>query len=324
MMIVETTTNPTSAPAPVCPHSDGKGLPGCWDCAEESNIKSNINANRGNNDTTPAWKTLEWPRKLRLNGGSGEVTSPTTLPEVHHPEPGLEVYTAPPEPTPTPASDLEVVEGPRVVSPDEKLLLLQKPPLLSQALQYYPPPLDLQIAEKEKAEPSLPRVVMSPDDYNFQKPVFLLRTQTPNWIGGANGDVNSTARTEYDANSTITNGWDENSSTLRTDRSAFTWHSSNNNNVNSAPPSEAGTAANSTAATTGGRGAGSRNGNRNGSNASNDDSDDGDISSKKNVKILGKSLKRRTLYILIAAGVLALIAIVVGVAVGVTQGKNSR
>jgi len=342
-MITDTTRNPTPTSTPPCPHSDGKGLPGCWDCAEESSIKSNISATGGSINMTPAWQTLEWPRKLRLRGGNGDATSPTTLPEVHHPEPGLEVYTPPPASTPTPAADLEVVEGPRVVSPDEKLL--QKPPL-PQAPQYYYPPLNLRIAEKEKIGLLPPRAVMSPNDYNFQKPAFLLlqtqtqpqnQNQTANWNGNGNGNVNNhnNGRTvvEYDANSTTTNGWDDNSSTLRTDRSAFTWHSNSNNNSNnnnSAPPSEAGTAANSTTATAG-RGAGSRNGNRNGSDADdddNDDDDDGDSekssSSKKAFKILGMSLGRKTLYILIAVTVLALIAIVVGIAVGVTQGGNSQ
>ncbi|KAI0389760.1 hypothetical protein F5Y17DRAFT_107925 [Xylariaceae sp. FL0594] len=355
MMITDATTGnsastPTTTP---CPHSDGKGLPRCWDCAEEGSTKNNNNIRRKLDPSPTSWQTLEWPERPKPSGGmvaGNPMPSPTTLPEVHHPEPGLEVHKTPP------AGGLEVVDGPWIVHPDEKFW--PRPPrshhLTPQAWQYhYPPPQHLQ-----NAEISSPcGLVSSPDSYSFHPPAFSPQPQplnqhqhrhehqnlsysqapTGHWNGTANGSGNSTGAsgvrsvTDPEGNS----AWDEISSTMRTNRSTSPWHGSGSNNGRNTAFSDAGTTQTvtgtaATAAAPAG-GAASRGGNPSGGHhaaVAATPSDDGVVGDEKGgkgvVKILGARMSRKTLYILIAVAVLAIIAVVVGVAVGVTQGTKAH
>ncbi|KAI8627339.1 hypothetical protein F5Y19DRAFT_176095 [Xylariaceae sp. FL1651] len=112
----------TSTLNPQCPHSDGKALPVCWDCAEEGHVN---NLQTEGACVSPSWsKFKEFQRSFRFRGGSPSMinTSPTNVqssaPEVHPPEEGLEVGT--PEIRRS-QPGLIVLTGPRIVSPEDKL-----------------------------------------------------------------------------------------------------------------------------------------------------------------------------------------------------------
>lgn len=107
-----------------CPHSEVNGAPVCWDCADEGHIYTpSISYGEG---LSPSWERIG---RLRAGNVSRSTiysagTQASDL-EVYLPEGGLEVGT--------PRSRLSqagliVVDGPRAVSPEDKL---QKPELQS-------------------------------------------------------------------------------------------------------------------------------------------------------------------------------------------------
>ncbi|KAI3336326.1 hypothetical protein HD806DRAFT_1958 [Xylariaceae sp. AK1471] len=117
-------TMKASTSNPLCPHSNGKGLPVCWDCVEEGHINASSEADDGGN-ISPTWQKLKkFRRSFRFREG-GSSTSSTSLtgtqssaPEVHPPEEGLEVGARNLRRS---QPGLIVVAGPRIVSPEDKL-----------------------------------------------------------------------------------------------------------------------------------------------------------------------------------------------------------
>ncbi|KAI1331224.1 hypothetical protein F5Y16DRAFT_395661 [Xylariaceae sp. FL0255] len=118
-MSIDTSKSSITKP---CLHSDGRGLPVCWDCAEEGHIQGEGEATTSS--TNPTWQRF---KKIRgsprfLDGNphtSPSHNSPQSIaPEVHPAEEGIEVGS--PD-TRKSQPGLIVVEGPRVVSPEEKL-----------------------------------------------------------------------------------------------------------------------------------------------------------------------------------------------------------
>ncbi|KAI2642926.1 hypothetical protein GGS21DRAFT_486755 [Xylaria nigripes] len=96
---------------PLCPHAGGMGLPACWDCTEEGHIGVLAPTEEGEN-TLSNWATLGEIRK----GLWSHDAAAASAPELHRLDEGLEVVR-PPSRTSQPG--LEVVEGPRVVGPEE-------------------------------------------------------------------------------------------------------------------------------------------------------------------------------------------------------------
>ncbi|KAI1124781.1 hypothetical protein F5Y10DRAFT_268775 [Nemania abortiva] len=112
-----------------CQHSDGKGMPECWNCAEEGHIKSTSSAKGGG--VAPTWQKLGILRRSFgfVDGTLSRTGAQVSDLEVRLPEEGLEVstpYSRQSQP------GLEVVEGPRVVNFEEKL---RKPELNSLSLE---------------------------------------------------------------------------------------------------------------------------------------------------------------------------------------------
>lgn len=107
-----------------CPHSEGKGAPVCWDCAEEGHIYTPSVAYEGG--LSPNWQKIGGLRGGNISRStiSSTGTQASDL-EVHLPEGGLEVGT--PRLRLSQAG-LIVVDGPRAVSPEDKL---RKPELQS-------------------------------------------------------------------------------------------------------------------------------------------------------------------------------------------------
>lgn len=107
----------TSWSNPPCPHSGGKGAPVCWDCAEEGHIYTpSVAYGEG---LSPNWQKIGGLRSGNISRStiSSTGTQASDL-EVYLPEAGLEVGT--------PRSRLSqagliVVDGPRAVSPEDKL-----------------------------------------------------------------------------------------------------------------------------------------------------------------------------------------------------------
>ncbi|TRX91376.1 hypothetical protein FHL15_007798 [Xylaria flabelliformis] len=109
---------------PPCPHSNGLGAPVCWDCAEGGHVRpSTVEEDEG---ASPSWQRLKkFRRSLSFRTSSYSRsnvslagTQISTL-EVRSPEEGLEVGT-PHSRRSQPG--LILVEGPRVVSPEDKFL----------------------------------------------------------------------------------------------------------------------------------------------------------------------------------------------------------
>ncbi|KAI8953995.1 hypothetical protein F4801DRAFT_69335 [Xylaria longipes] len=127
MMGTDVTKSWTSSPP--CPHSEARGAPVCWDCAEGGHVRSPTVDSEG---TSPTWQRF---KKIRRSLGFRDAgysrsniylagTSVSTL-EVVPPEEGLEVgspFSRRSQP------GLILVAGPRVVSPEDKFL---KPELRS-------------------------------------------------------------------------------------------------------------------------------------------------------------------------------------------------
>ncbi|KAI1075369.1 hypothetical protein F5B20DRAFT_585335 [Whalleya microplaca] len=99
-----------------CPHSDGKNAPICWDCAEQGHVSQ-----RGGR--SPRWESFNKIKKTlrsRQNKSTTEKSAAvvqSSAPEVHPPAEGLEVGV-PNLRTSQPG--LEVLSGPKIVSPSEK------------------------------------------------------------------------------------------------------------------------------------------------------------------------------------------------------------
>ncbi|KAI5925011.1 hypothetical protein F4810DRAFT_662528 [Camillea tinctor] len=119
---------PTDDTSSQCSHSDGKDIPVCWDCAEEGHIRQKFDTL----PSSPTWENFKRMTKgLRLPHHQQEQQSPPdykqknpykhasipflSTPEVRPPEEGIEVFHAQPQ-----QPGLEVVAGPRVVSPEDK------------------------------------------------------------------------------------------------------------------------------------------------------------------------------------------------------------
>ncbi|KAI1261925.1 hypothetical protein F5Y18DRAFT_190106 [Xylariaceae sp. FL1019] len=98
-----------------CPHSNGKTSPVCWDCAEEGHV-SHSHSKEG--DVSPTWQRLKRIRtSFRVGKSSLSTAKQSTAPEVHRPEEGIEVGTPDARKLET---GLIVVDGPRIVSPEDK------------------------------------------------------------------------------------------------------------------------------------------------------------------------------------------------------------
>jgi hypothetical protein len=115
----------TSTSSPPCPHSDGKSLPVCWDCAEEGHVNTTGEAYGGN--VSPTWQKLKKFRRsfrfrdrgrLRTANASSPTGAQSSAPEVHPPQEGLEVGAQDPRRS---QPGLIVVTGPQMVSPEDKL-----------------------------------------------------------------------------------------------------------------------------------------------------------------------------------------------------------
>ncbi|KAI0147226.1 hypothetical protein GGR57DRAFT_263738 [Xylariaceae sp. FL1272] len=105
-------TPPSHSP---CPHPEGKVSPVCWDCAEEGHVNHN-HLEEGN--VSPTWQRLKRIRtSFRTRKNSLSTAKESAAPEVHQPEEGMELGT-PDARKQQPG--LIVVDGPRIVSPDDK------------------------------------------------------------------------------------------------------------------------------------------------------------------------------------------------------------
>ncbi|KAI0105470.1 hypothetical protein GGR51DRAFT_189538 [Nemania sp. FL0031] len=101
----------TPSSSPPCPHSDGKGVPPCWDCIEEGQLRSPSLVRRGS--VSSAWHKIGRFRNSLafMDSNFNKITLPSTGAQ------GSEVQL--------PEDGLEVVHGPEVVSLEEKLQKLR-------------------------------------------------------------------------------------------------------------------------------------------------------------------------------------------------------
>lgn len=131
------TWNSSSTSSSLCPHSYEKGVPICWDCAEEGHVAS---PQEGESAAySPAWQRLRrfrkslgfWDASLR-NSSIYHAGSQVSALELRPPEEGLEV-AAPGDRRSQPG--LIVVTGPQVVSPEEKYLRPEPKTWSTEAIQ---------------------------------------------------------------------------------------------------------------------------------------------------------------------------------------------
>ncbi|KAI1739647.1 hypothetical protein F4680DRAFT_421034 [Xylaria scruposa] len=127
--MMETNSTATWTSITPCPHSDALGVPVCWDCAEGGHVRTSPVEGES---TSPSWQRFKkFRRSLSFRTSSYSRsnislagTQVSTL-EVCSPEEGLEVGS-PRSRRSQPG--LILVEGPRVVSPEDKFI---KPELKS-------------------------------------------------------------------------------------------------------------------------------------------------------------------------------------------------
>ncbi|KAI0855659.1 hypothetical protein F4860DRAFT_530096 [Xylaria cubensis] len=138
---------------PPCPHSNGLGAPVCWDCAEGGHVRPSTVEEEG---TSPSWQRLKkFRRSLSFRTSSYSRsnislagTQISTL-EARSPEEGLEVGT-PRSRRSQPG--LILVEGPRVVSPEDKYIKPELKSWDSESTQKEDETSELNIAAVEPTE----------------------------------------------------------------------------------------------------------------------------------------------------------------------------
>ncbi|KAI0190228.1 hypothetical protein EV127DRAFT_430777 [Xylaria flabelliformis] len=138
---------------PPCPHSNGLGAPVCWDCAEGGHVRPSTVEEEG---TSPSWQRLKkFRRSLSFRTSSYSRsnislagTQISTL-EACSPEEGLEVGT-PRSRRSQPG--LILVEGPRVVSPEDKYIKPELKSWDSESTQKEDETSELNIAAVEPTE----------------------------------------------------------------------------------------------------------------------------------------------------------------------------
>ncbi|KAI0006890.1 hypothetical protein F4779DRAFT_594514 [Xylariaceae sp. FL0662B] len=115
---VETTATKTTTTIITCPHSEGKNAPVCWDCAEQGHPRGG-----GISPTRETFEKIKRSFKFRdrnkpnMDKKSAAAGMQSSAPEVHPPAEGIEVG-APDLRKSQPG--LEVLSGPKIVSPDDK------------------------------------------------------------------------------------------------------------------------------------------------------------------------------------------------------------